>query len=76
MSENDKVDRYESDKKDMYMNNCNRRMFFAVLAVCFTFIMIIVFYTVREKNWIDAMVSLRTAVTTEVANGTQQSGNP
>ena len=77
MSEtNDKVDRYESDKKDMYMNNCHRRMFFALIAVCITFSLIIVAYTIREKNWIDALVSIRAAVTTEVTNGTQQSRNP
>ena len=71
-----KVDRFEHDKTLMYQNNCNRRMFLCVLVVCLTFILIIIAYTIREKNWIDAMVAMKTPAITEVDNGTQQSGNP
>lgn len=75
MSEN-KVDRYEHDKTIMFQNNCNRRMFLCVLIVCLTFSLIIVAYTVREKNWIDLVNRISHSTVTEVTDGTQQSGNP
>lgn len=75
MSEN-KVDRFEHDKTLMCLNHNNRRMFFAILIVCLTFSLIIVAYTIREKNWIDLVARIKTPAVTEVDNGTQQSGNP
>lgn len=71
-----KVDRYEHDKTIMFQNNCNRRMFLCVLVVCLTFSLIIIAYTIREKNWLDTIARMNTPAVTEVANGTQQSGNP
>ena len=75
MSEN-KVDRYEHDKTMMFQNSYNRRMFLCVFIVCLTFSLIIVAYTIREKNWIDLVARIKTPVVAEVDNGTQQSGNP
>lgn len=74
MSE-DKVDRYEHDKTVMFQNSCNRRMFLCVLIVCLTFSLIIVAYTIREKNWLDTIAKITPAIT-EVTDGAQQSGNP
>ena len=74
--DDNKVDRFEHDKLMMYLNHNNRRMFLAILIVCLTFSLIIVAYTIREKNWIDLVERLKTPVVTEVANGTQQNGNP
>ena len=77
MSE-DKVDRYEHDKAMMCMNHNNRRMFFAVIAVCVTFITIVIAYSFREKNWIDMTENIirRYCVSAEVPDGTQQSRDP
>ena len=75
MSEN-KVDRYEHDKTLLCLNHQNRRMFFVVLAVCITFSLIIIAYTIREKNWLDTISRICTPAVTEVSDGTQQSGDP
>jgi hypothetical protein len=76
MSEENKVDRFEHDKTLMFMNHVNRRMFILVLAVCITFSLIIVFYTVREKNWLNAMERMQERyLTVEVQNGTQEVGD-
>lgn len=74
MSEN-KVDRYEHDKTLMFQNSCNRRIFLCLVIVCLTFGLIIIAYTIREKNCLDTIAKFAPAVT-EVDNGTQQSGNP
>lgn len=80
MSEvNNKVDRLEHDKALMFSNHHSRRMFLALIAVCVTFSLVIIAYTVREKFWIDALVKVSSSnapAVTEVVNGTQQSGNP
>ena len=71
MSESNKVDRFEHDKTLMFLNHVNRRMFILVLAVCITFSLIIVFYTVREKNWLNTMERMQERyLAVEVANGT------
>lgn len=76
MSE-EKVDRFEHDKTLMFMNHVNRRMFILVLAVCITFSLIIVFYTVREKNWLDTIERMQQRyIASEVTDGTQENGNP
>ena len=76
MSEENKVDRFEHDKTLMFMNHVNRRMFILVLAVCITFSMIIVFYTVREKNWLNTMERMQERyLAVEVMNGTQENGD-
>ena len=75
-SENEKVDRFEHDKTLMFMNHVNRRMFILVLAVCITFSLIIVFYTVREKNWLNTMERMQERyLAVEVQNGTQENGD-
>ena len=72
----EKIDRLEHDKSIMYMASCNRRMFFAVLVVCITFTIVIIANSIRQERWINAFLKLATPVVTEVADGTQQSGNP
>ena len=69
----EKVDRLEHDKVVLLANLFNRRMFLSILVVCLTFALIIVAYTIREKNFIDALVKVQV---TEVTNGTQQNGDP
>lgn len=77
MSEENKVDRFEHDKTLMFMNHVNRRMFILVLAVCLTFSLIIVFYTVREKNWLNTMEKMQERyLASEVTNGTQENRDP
>ena len=63
MDETPKVDRLEHDKVVLLANLFNRRMFLAVVTVCLTFALIIVAYTIREKNFIDALVTVKTGVT-------------
>lgn len=77
MSEENKVDRFEHDKTLLFMNHVNRRMFILVLAVCITFSLIIVFYTVREKNWLNTMEKMQERyLASEVTNGTQENRDP
>ena len=60
----------------MHYNAANRRMLIALVVVCITFILtIIIFvvgYTVREKNWLNTLTTLKNPQTTEVSNGVQQ----
>lgn len=60
--EENKVNRFESDKAIMHLNWANRRMLIALVTVCVTFIItIIVFvtgYTAREKNWLDTITNM------------------
>ena len=66
----------QAEKTIMHMNFANRRLLIALLAVCITFILtIIIFvvgYTVREQNWLETIIEMRTPAVTEVQNGTQQ----
>ena len=66
----------QAEKTVMHMNHANKRMLIALITVCMTFIItIVVFvvgYTIREKNWLDTIINMRTTVTTEVNDGTQQ----
>lgn len=54
----------------MHYNHANKRMLIALITVCVTFILTIaVFvggYTVREKNWLDTINSMKTTPVTEV----------
>jgi len=72
----EKVDRFEHDKSLMCMVSCNRRMFFALLIVCITMIVVITINSIRQERWINAFLQIVPTVSTEVTNGTQQSGNP
>jgi hypothetical protein len=66
----------QAEKIIMHQNFANRRMLIALLSVCVTFILtIIIFvvgYTVREKNWLNTLLDMRTTPITEVSNGVQQ----
>ena len=70
--EDNKIDRFESDKAIMHLNWANR-MLIALITVCATFIVtIIVFvtgYTAREKNWLDTVMAMNKTPITEVNNG-------
>ena len=61
----------------VHMNNCNRRMLVALLAVCITFILtIIIFvsgYTQREKNWLETISAMQHA---EDSNGVYEHSDP
>lgn len=66
----------QAEKTVMHMNHANKRMLIALITVCMTFIItIVVFvvgYTIREKNWLDTIINMKTPVITEVNDGTQQ----
>ena len=76
--EDNKVNRFESDKAIMHLNWANRRMLIALVTVCLTSIItIIIFvngYTAREKNWQDTIRELMTnrIPVTEVSDGQQK----
>lgn len=59
-----------------HMNLCNRRMLIALISVCVTFILTIVIfvhgYTVREKNWLDALSEMQKTDAVEVEDGIHQ----
>lgn len=77
--EDGSVSRYQFDKTMMHFNFVNRRCFLSLIAVCVTFIFtIIIFvvgYTIRERNWLNTLMSLKTPAATEVTDGTQQDGD-
>lgn len=79
MEETGSVSRYQFDKTMMHFNFVNRRCFLSLISVCVTFIFtIIIFvvgYTIRERNWLNALMSLKTPAATEVTDGTQQDGD-
>ena len=66
----------QAEKTIMHMNFANKRMLIALITVCVTFIItIIVFvvgYTVREKNWLNTIINMKTPAITEVQDGSQQ----
>ena len=66
----------QAEKTIMNMNFANKRMLIALITVCVTFIItIIVFvvgYTVREKNWLNTIINMKTPAITEVQDGSQQ----
>lgn len=53
---------FQAENTIMHLGFANRRMLIALLAVCITFIITIIVFTVahtiREKNWIDALTSM------------------
>lgn len=70
------VSRYEFDKTMMHFNFVNRRAFLSLIAVCVTFILtIIIFvvgYTVRERNWLNTLLEIKTPAVTEVCSGSNE----
>ena len=71
----EKIDRFEHDKSMMCMLSCNRRMFFVTIIICIAFVVVIALNSIRQERWINAFLKV-VAPVTEVADGTQQSGNP
>ena len=62
----------------MHYNRANRRMLIALLAVCITFLLVIVIfvrgYTEREKNWLDTISTMQSAEVAE--NGVYEQPGP
>ena len=56
----------------LHYNWANRRMLTALLAVCFTFIIVVTINTIRETRWQDTVKELQLQMTnaiTEIQNG-------
>ena len=67
------------DKAILHLNYSNKRMLIALIIVCVTFVITItvfvIGYTIREKNWLDTVLTMKTPVV-EVTNGTQSNADP
>ena len=74
------VPKFQAENTIMHLGFANRRMLIALLAVCITFIVTIVVFTVahtvREKNWLDTLARMNMTPTTEVQDGVQQQSDP
>ena len=56
----------------LHYNWANRRMLIALLAVCLTFIIVVIINTIRETRWQDTVKELQlqmTSAITEIQNG-------
>ena len=66
------VSRFEHENALMHYGKVNKRSLIALVSVCVTFIVIttifVIAYTIREKNWLDALSKIQTPVT-EVSYG-------
>ena len=66
------VSRFEHENALMHYGKVNKRSLVALVSVCVTFIVIttifVIAYTIREKNWLDALSKIQTPVT-EVSYG-------
>lgn len=64
---------FEHENALWHYNMCNKRMLIALCVVCVTFIItIVVFvhgYTVREKNWLDTLQTIKTPAVEVTADG-------
>ena len=81
MMENDGkrvISAFEHENDMMHLGKANHRMLVALIVVCVTFILTIaVFvhgYTVREKNWLDTIVNMRSV--TEAGDGIHEQPDP
>ena len=66
------MDKNEVNKALLHCNWANRRMFFTVLAVCITFIIVVAINTIRETRWQATVRELQLQMTnaiTEMAHG-------
>lgn len=67
------VSAFEHENALMHYGRVNKRSLIALICVCVTFMVIttifVVAYTVREKNWINAISHMQPAAVTEVQNG-------
>lgn len=75
------VTRFEHENALMHYGKVNKRSLIALVCVCVTFIVIttifVIAYTVREKNWLDTLASIRqTPAVTEVQDGVYKQPNP
>ena len=61
------VSRFEYENTLMHYGRVNKRSLIALVCVCVTFVIVttifVVAYTVRERNWLETIQSLRPAVT-------------
>ena len=67
------VTKNEINKAILHLNWSNRRMLIALLAVCVTFILVVVINTIRETRWQETVKDLQSQMTnaiTEMQNGT------
>lgn len=67
------IPKFWAENTIAHLGFANRRMLTALITVCVTFILtIIIFvhgYTVREKNWLDAITMIDKPAASEVDNG-------
>ena len=66
------VTKNEINKAILHLNWSNRRMLIALLAVCVTFILVVVINTIRETRWQETVKDLQSQMTnaiTEMQNG-------
>ena len=73
------VSAFEHENALMHYGRVNKRSLIALICVCVTFVVIttifVIAYTVREKNWLDAISHMQPTVT-EVQNGVYQQPDP
>lgn len=72
------VSQFDHERALWHANMFNQRMFISLIAVCITFVITIMIFvnahTIREKQWLDALTSLRPQ--TEVNGCADQQPNP
>ena len=75
MNENDRfVSRFEHENALMHYGRVNKRSLIALVCVCITFVLVttifVIAYTVREKNWLDALTQMnnRPSITQEAGD--------
>lgn len=70
------VNQIEAEKVAMYQNFANKRLLVALISVIVGFIVFasifVIGYTIREQNWQETIIRIKTPVVTEVNNGSQQ----
>lgn len=63
---------FQHENALMHYGRVNKRSLVALICVCVTFILLttifVIAYTIREKNWLDTIKTIRPAVT-EVQDG-------
>ena len=61
---------YEHENALMHYGKVNKRSLIALICVCVTFVIIttifVIAYTIREKNWLNALTRMQTPAVTEV----------
>ena len=76
MNDNGTVSRFEHENALWHYGRVNKRSLIALIGVCVTFVIIttifVIAYTVREKNWIDALTRIQTPVVEVTDDGLYQ----